>query len=73
MNVFRLSSLFKILGVVVNVKPGWLLDNVWTEVPTYMYRKNLGGEQGIFWWGEVIKLLGTMTGCKLNSLMLKLP
>ena len=21
--------LFEILGVVVNVKPGWLLDNVW--------------------------------------------
>ena len=44
-----------------------------TELPAYMYRKNLGGGQEMFWWGEVIKLLGTVTGCKLNSLMLKLP
>ena len=61
-----------------------------TEVPTYMYHKNLGGGQDIFkskyyfggtkkmgFFGGVKslinKLLGTMTGCKLNSLMLKLP
>ena len=44
-----------------------------TELPAYMYHKNLGGGQEIFFFLFVIKLLGTMTGCKLNSLMLKLP